>query len=260
MTTNSFVQQIVILASILPTVRSPLIRWRWSFINWSLAIMDDREQEIDEDGNLDELWMALKTFIIRASLEQLENTKWNGRDWISAESLNQRATATDARLYNPLDYYNLRREATQPAKSGRKRHLHEIADPMKIIAVGDFGELSRFVRSSLGKAQPMPAELCDNSGHLLSGCKNSSKDESNISPSHPVHLRNITRRRGQYEMDLELTDELEIMSVFQMMKNTKWPDEESNLPEVLNSYLPALVSQLAKLFHCSWDFKTSLKN
>lgn len=42
--------------------------------------------EIDEYSSLDGLWMELKVFIARASLEQLDKVKWNKKYCISAET------------------------------------------------------------------------------------------------------------------------------------------------------------------------------
>lgn len=40
---------------------------------------------IDGDGSLDELRTGVKLSIARASVEQLGKTKWNRKDWVSAE-------------------------------------------------------------------------------------------------------------------------------------------------------------------------------
>lgn len=60
--------------------------------------------------------------------------------------------------------------------------------------------------------------------------------------------------------DLEQHDELEIISVAQIMINKKWTSDDGISPEIFKFCLSALLSPPTKLFCLIWDPETFLKN
>lgn len=182
-------------------------------------------------------WAELKVSVAGASLEQLGKAKSNRKDSISAENLSRCAKTGDARPRSSLDYHNLRCEATGPVKSDQRRYWQEIADDMETTAaVGHFGKLSTLIRSCLVKTQPTLSALRDGSSHLISRCEQElrrwvghSSQLLNRPPIQPICVP-LSGHVEQYEIDLDPSEELEIISAVQKMKSGKSPGDI--LPEI----------------------------
>lgn len=91
-------------------------------------------------------------------------------------------------------------------------------------AVGDFGLLFRLMHSPLDKAQSPLSTLHGGSGHFTSGCEQKLQkwvEHSNRLLSRPPIESICVTSPGdmeQCEIDLELLEELEVISAVQIMK------------------------------------------